>query len=79
MGYVLCLSVLIWVISGVICAGLFFASAQGAFPMIAKEQARSVFGWAIILGVMYGIGGPLGVLAAWLVTGMGQHGWKMHV
>lgn len=67
----------VWATSALICAGLHFAFWQGEYPhSAAGHRARELF-WAISLGIMEGLLGPLGVLWAAVLTRAGRHGWRL--
>jgi hypothetical protein len=66
---------IVWIISGTIVAGFYFADIQGKFSMVVS--ARQALGEAILFGMLYGATGPIGIAAAWLLTGFAQHGWRL--
>jgi len=69
----------IWVVCGLVIAGWFFADFQGRFPRIADQSRRDDLAHAILLGMIYGLLGPLGILLTWLLTGFAEYGWRLKV
>lgn len=66
---------LAWAISALIVAGLYHAHVKGEWPNIYDR--RSDLGHAILAGCIYGLTGPVGIIAAVLMTGFAKHGWSL--
>jgi len=64
MIYIIC----IWLISSIACANIFYAFLRRRFEMIANESIREDLAIAIIVGCLYGIMGPIGILLMWIVV-----------
>lgn len=67
----------IWAVSAVTAWGLFFADIQGSFPALAARQYRKDLGECAFLGALCGLMGPIGILAAFYLTGFAQYGWRL--
>jgi hypothetical protein len=68
MGWIIL--VVVYVVSAIVCAGWFNAKFQ---------EGREGLGISIVLGLIYGFLGPLGVLIVYLMTGFGEHGWRIRL
>ena len=52
--------------SSIICANMLYAFLQDRFEMIANK--RNDLAIAIIVGCLYGIMGPIGILLMWIIV-----------
>ena len=60
-----------WLACGVGAAGLFFADFRASStPTIS---ARQDLGIALLLGIV----GPISLVSGFLLTGFGEHGWRL--
>ena len=62
-----------WLACGFVTTGIVYADGQRGCPLTAKEDRRTHAGYA----VMMGLGGPVGLIVAYLFSGFAQHGWKL--
>ena len=61
----------------VIIAGWLYADVQRGYPSIAKGAERQDAGFALTWGMIYGTLWPLGLLFAFLLTGLAEYGWVL--
>jgi hypothetical protein len=61
-----------WLACGFAAAGIEYAYMQASYPKLADEARREDAGYA----VMMGLGGPAGLIVAYLFSGFAEHGWK---
>jgi len=64
MIYIIC----IWLMSSIVCANMLYAFLRRRFEMIANESIREDLVIAIIVGCLYGIMGPIGILLMCIVV-----------
>ena len=67
----------LYAIQAFIIYGLAFAHIQRKFPRLAEENYREDLGTSIFFGLWMGAFPILGVLFVFLLTGMGQYGFKL--
>jgi hypothetical protein len=60
----------LWIICGVLACRIAFASMQGKFPNVARENYYEDMGDAVLIGLF----GPIGLVVAVLKSGFVKHG-----
>lgn len=72
--------IIFWLVTypvcALVCTGWFYACTVGRYPS-KYASYREDMGWALVFGMVYGLGGPLGVAMAYLLTGFAEHGWRL--
>ena len=71
------LLVIVYLICAVLIAGMFFAYFTGKWPEHA--ESREELGYAIFIGLLGALSGPIGVLVVFLISGFAEYGWKLWI
>ena len=74
---IIILIIISYVICSILCTGFFFANFQSQFPEIAVKKKRQDLAVAVLIGLFSGLLSIIGVGVAYLLTGFGEHGWRI--
>jgi hypothetical protein len=72
---IVALLIALYIVCSVISTGWLFAYERHSDTRAAS--LREDLGWCWMFGLFCGFGGPVGVIVVWLMTGFGEHGWRL--
>lgn len=65
----------LWLTCWIVDIGLILAHDRGSHPSLFNY--REDLGWAMAIGLLYSVIGPIGTFVLLMVTGFGQYGWMV--
>jgi hypothetical protein len=64
----------VWLVSGFLSSGVFYAHFQRKFPSIADDNRREDAAAGVFFGLVFG---PIGLFLSLFLSGFLKHGWAL--